>query len=43
MKQFDLFIQSLAVSAIVAITIWATLGAPPHQTSKAQFNIASRR
>jgi hypothetical protein len=43
MKQFDLFIQCIAVSAIVAITIWAMVGAPPHQTSKSQFNIAFRR
>jgi hypothetical protein len=43
MKQFDLLIQCLAASVIVAITIWATLGAPPPQNSKAQFNVASRR
>jgi hypothetical protein len=43
MRQFDLFIQCLAASVIVAITVWATLGAPPHQTNKAQFNVASRR
>jgi hypothetical protein len=43
MKQFELLLQSLASSAIVAIAIWATVGAPPHQISKAQFNVASRR
>jgi len=43
MKQIDLFIQCIAVSVIVAITIWATIGAPPPQNSKTQFHIASRR
>jgi hypothetical protein len=44
MKQIDLFIQSIAVSVIVAITIWATIGAPPpHQGGKTQFHVASRR
>jgi len=43
MKQIDLFIQSIAVSVIVAIAIWATIGSPPPQSSKAQFHVASRR
>jgi hypothetical protein len=43
MKQIDLFIQCIAVSVIVATAIWATVGAPPPQNSKAQFHVASRR
>jgi hypothetical protein len=44
MKQIDLFIQSIAVSGIVAIAIWATIGAPPpHHDGKSQFHVASRR
>jgi hypothetical protein len=43
MKQLDLFLQCVAASAIVAVTVWATLGAPPHQNSKAQFTVASKR
>jgi hypothetical protein len=43
MKQIDLFIQCIAVSVIVAAAIWATIGAPPPQNSKAQFHVASRR
>jgi len=42
MKQIDLFLQSVAVSVIVAIAIWATIGAPPHQGGKMQFHVASR-
>jgi hypothetical protein len=43
MTQPYLFIQAVAASVIVAITIWATLGAPPPQNSRALFLVASRR
>jgi formate/nitrite transporter FocA (FNT family) len=43
MKQFDLFIQCIAASVLVAIAVWTTVGTPPHQGVKAQFNVASRR
>jgi len=43
MKPSNLFIQSLVASIILAVTIWSTLGAPPHQNGKAQFNLAMRR
>jgi hypothetical protein len=43
MNRFNLILQCLAASVVVAITVWATLGAPPHQTGKAKFDVASRR
>jgi hypothetical protein len=43
MNRFNLFIHCLAASVGVAIAVWATLGAPPHQASKARFDVASRR
>jgi hypothetical protein len=43
MKQPYLFLQSIAASIVLAITIWAIVGAPPHQNSRALFIVASRR
>jgi hypothetical protein len=42
MKQPAL-LQSLMMSAVIALTVWATVGAPPHQPTKTQFKVASRR
>jgi hypothetical protein len=42
MKQPAL-LQSLMMSAVVALTVWVTVGAPPHQPTKTQFKVASRR
>jgi hypothetical protein len=42
MKQPAL-LQSLMMSAMVALTVWVTVGAPPHQPTKTQFKVASRR
>jgi len=42
MKQSLLLIRSLAASVVVAVAIWALLGAPPHQNSMASFIVAWR-
>lgn len=43
MRQSRLLLQCVVASVIVAITVWATLGAPPRQTTNTSFIVAWRR
>ena len=43
MRQSRLLLQCIVASVIVAITVWATLGAPPRQTTNTSFIVAWRR